>query len=433
MPHFRRLSVWITVAAAIALPSLAMVASPVSAASRPASTATCTTSGITGQTVLSQTTETANLYNNLKDLCGGKGGAMLWGVHDNPGLTSGNTDQEVNKLVGQYPGFVEATYTDNTVCGSTGGSTLVNFTAEIEAQYNRGGVAGVHWLPEDPVTCDPEGNDTGLGAKEDICDQIIPGYSTSNKTDEAHFNDEINDLISALNGLVGKDGQQIPVLLRIFHEFTGSEHWWGGSHCSGPEYQKLWQYTINYLAGNEVSLPPLKLKPVSNAILVWAAAGLPNGSTVTPSQFASSITPYYPGAAYVDVVGVDAYDKTGGSFVNEPMSDATAVLDAVKGIVLFGADEGKIPAMTEGENDLQGTIECDGSPCYWTDYVTQFQSAISKFAAIRYAMVWDGSFAPATGKGNYGDFTTMFNGALGSYLIMADNPSYPWYCANFTC
>jgi mannan endo-1,4-beta-mannosidase len=417
--------------AALTAPSLAIAVSPVSAANRPASADACSTTGITGQTILGQTAETANLYNNLKDLCGGNGGAMLWGVHDNPDLTSGNTDQEVNSLVGQYPGFVEATYTDNSVCGTTGGSTLANFTAEIEAQYNRGGVAGVHWLPEDPVTCDPEGDDTGLGANEDICDQIIPGYPTSNTTDETHFKDLINDLIAALNGLTGSNGQQVPVLLRIFHEMTGSSHWWGGSHCSPSEYQKLWQYTVNYLAGKEVSLKPLGLKPVDNAILVWAPGGLPNGSTETPSQFATSITPYYPGADYVDVAGVDAYDKTGGTFVNEPMSDATAVLDAVKGIVLFAANEGKIPAMTEGENDLQGSIDCQGSPCYWTDYVTDFQSAISKFAAIRYAMVWMGSFAPS--PGDSGDFTKMFKSSLGSYLIMADNPSYPWYCANFTC
>jgi mannan endo-1,4-beta-mannosidase len=431
MARFRRVRVGLVAVVAFTAPSLAVVASPVSAASRPASAAACSTSGITGQTVLSQTAETANLYNNLKDLCGGKGGVMLWGVHDNPNLTSGNTDQEVDALVGQYPGFVEATYTDNTICGSAGGSTLANFTAEIAAQYNRGGVAGVHWLPEDPVTCDPEGDDTGLGANEDICDQIIPGYSTSNTTYEAHFNDELNDLIAALNGLVGTNGQQIPVLLRIFHEMTGSEHWWGGSHCSGPEYQKLWHYAINYLAGHKVPLAPLGLKPVNNAILVWAPGGLPNGSTETPSEFASSITQYYPGAAYVDVAGVDAYDKTSGNFVNEPMSDATAVLDAVKGIVLFAADEGKIPAMTEGENDLQGSIDCQGSPCYWTNYVTQFQSAISKFASIRYAMVWDGTFAPA--PGDSGDFTKMFDSSLGSYLIMADNPSYPWYCAHFSC
>jgi Glycosyl hydrolase family 26 len=205
----------------------------------------------------------------------------------------------------------------------------------------------------------------------------------------------------------------------------------GGSHCSGPEYQKLWRYAIDYLAGDKVPLGPLGLKAVNNAILVWAPSGLPNGSTETPSEFASSITPYYPGADYVDVVGVDAYDKTGGTFISEPMSDATAVLDAVKGIAQFAATEGKIPAMTEGENDLQGSIDCQGSPCYWTDYVTDFQSAISKFAAIRYAMVWDGTFAPS--PGNSGDFTDMFHSSLGSYLIMADNPSYPWYCANFSC
>lgn len=101
------------------------------------------------------------------------------------------------------------------------------------------------------------------------------------------------------------------------------------------------------------------------------------------------------------------------------------------GIVLLAAQKGKIPAMTEGENDLQGSIKCQGSPCYWTDYVTDFQSAIPQFSAIRYAMVWMGTFAPS--KGDAGDFTKMFKSSLGSYLIMADNPNYSWYCANFSC
>lgn len=50
---------------------------------------------------------------------------------------------------------------------------------------------------------------------------------------------------------------------------------------------------------------------------------------------------------------------------------------------------------------------------------------------ISRAIVWDGSFAPS--PGDSGDFTDMFSGPLGSCLIMADNPRYPWYCANFSC
>ncbi len=410
-----------TLVAVVALPS----------AETTASASTCST-GLTSESILSPTAETKNLYSNLASLCGGSGGKMLWGVQDNPNLTSDNTDDDVDALVGEYPGLVEATYTDNTVCGSAGGSTLTNFTTEIEDQYNRGGVAGVHWLPEDPVTCDPETNDKRLGAREDICDKILPGYSTSNTTDENRFHAELDDLISALNGLVGDDGNAIPVLLRIFHEMTGSEHWWGGRHCSGPQFKQLWRYTIQYMAGNEVPLGPLGLSAVDNAILVWAPSGISHGSTESPSAFESAISKYYPGSAYVDVVGVDAYDKTAaGTFIDEPMSDATGVLNALKGIVLFAGKEGKFPAMTEGENDLQGSIDCGGSPCYWTDYVTDFQTSFKKLASIRYAMVWNGSFAPS--PGDSGDFVSMFDSSLGSYLIMADNPSYPWYCPVFTC
>ena len=50
-----------------------------------------------------------------------------------------------------------------------------------------------------------------------------------------------------LGGLKGKNGENIPIILRLFHELNGGWFWWGKDQCSPDEMKQLWRYTIHYL------------------------------------------------------------------------------------------------------------------------------------------------------------------------------------------
>jgi mannan endo-1,4-beta-mannosidase len=76
----------------------------------------------------------------------------------------------------------------------------------------------------------------------------------------------------------------VVVLWRPFHEQNGSWFWWGGKNQA--DFVALWKQMFTYFT---------KTKGLNNLLWVFA----PN--------YGSNVTKYYPGAEYVDIVGMDAY------------------------------------------------------------------------------------------------------------------------------
>lgn len=84
----------------------------------------------------------------------------------------------------------------------------------------------------------------------------------------------------------------VPVLLRPYHEMNtapGHGFWWAGQDPAA--YRKLWRLTHDFLVHR---------RGLHNLVFVWAPNSW-NGPYGTPPGR------YYPGGAYVDVVGVDDY------------------------------------------------------------------------------------------------------------------------------
>lgn len=77
----------------------------------------------------------------------------------------------------------------------------------------------------------------------------------------------------------------IPVLWRPLHEAAGRWFWWGNG--SAESYRKLWTMMFDYF----------KAQGVNNLIWVWT-------SEVTDES-------WYPGDAYVDIIGTDMYGQNG--------------------------------------------------------------------------------------------------------------------------
>ncbi|MES2672897.1 MAG: glycosyl hydrolase [Pseudomonadota bacterium] len=77
--------------------------------------------------------------------------------------------------------------------------------------------------------------------------------------------------------------QNVPILWRPFHEFTGTWFWWGMG--GADRFKRLWIYMYNYYTFD---------KGLSNLVWVLGYTGEPSAA-------------YYPGDAYIDIAAADTY------------------------------------------------------------------------------------------------------------------------------
>lgn len=148
--------------------------------------------------------------------------------------------------------------------------------------------------------------------------QILPG-GAYNEAFRAHL-DLIADYISQVKG---------PVLLRPFHENTGSWFWWGRAFCDAETYKSVYKYTVEYLRDE---------KGLHNILYLYS----PGGEASTVEEYGER----YPGDAYVDLIGFDTYDT-------DPVPDEEGYTfqDSLKKLMkvtdTFAKQHGKLFAITE--------------------------------------------------------------------------------------
>jgi mannan endo-1,4-beta-mannosidase len=180
--------------------------------------------------------------------------------------------EEVDALYqtfGKYPALIGRDYLDFQADLATP-PDFATANADLIAHWNAGGLVTMSYHFINPVGVSPW--DTTY---VDIPQLITPGTSLNSK-----FNIMLN---LAASGLSQLQDAGVVVLWRPFHEMNGTWFWWGGKSAS--QYKSLWSYTFNYLTTT---------KRLHNLLWVW-------------SPYESINTTYYPGNAYVDIVGVDLY------------------------------------------------------------------------------------------------------------------------------
>ena len=84
--------------------------------------------------------------------------------------------------------------------------------------------------------------------------------------------------------LKDKNGKNIPILFRPFHELTGGWFWWGKGNCTPEEFKTAWKFTFDYL----------QKKGVHNLIYVYNTADF---------KSKEEFLEYYPGSDYADAIG----------------------------------------------------------------------------------------------------------------------------------
>ena len=176
-------------------------------------------------------------------------------------------------------------------------------------------------------------------------------------TDKSLMYDIVNDLNGSRAWFFGEMDQIItiinvdlnfPVVLRLFHEMDGGWFWWGSkaTNHSTQLYIDFYKLTVDYVK-NRTDL----------VLFAWS----PNRELNTS---------YYPGDAYVDIVGVDIYD-TNGPTIKQSLIELTN----------FSLSHNKVAALTEvGRNNFIAN-----DPDFWSN--TLLQSIKDGGSSIKIAWV----------------------------------------------
>ncbi len=151
--------------------------------------------------------------------------------------------------------------------------------------WHKGGLVEVDFHPTNPWTKNGL-RDFGTGA------YAYADIYTEGSEPNKEWNRELDAVAVGLKEL---QDEGVVVLFRPLHEVNGDWYWWSygaTGRVTPTEYQKLWTYVFSYMS---------EKKALHN--LVWVYS--PNASLGNP--LIKSPVSYYPGDAYVDIVGLDFY------------------------------------------------------------------------------------------------------------------------------
>lgn len=228
-----------------------------------------------------------------------------------------------------------ANVTSSTLPSLTGINSLAKSFA------SGGGVIQLLWTTRNPWS----GGTTGAGDRTNF--GALSDLYTSGNSAYAQFLTQLDHLAA---GLLDLQTAGVIVLFRPFHEMNGNWFWWGNRDAS--QFASLWQYVFRYLTTT---------KGVHN--LIWA---------YTPSQkYSASMAAedaLYPGASYVDVVGIDVY------LDNFTIAGYSTVKALGKPLILA-----EVGAATP--NNLS------------FDFTAMLASLKSNYSDIVYFMSWNGNWA----------------------------------------
>lgn len=293
---------------------------------------------------------------------------------------SGRSD--VLDVTGDYPGLFgwDLSGCESGHLTDIDGVPFDSIRSYVRFVYAHGGVNTFSWHCPNPL------GGTAWAATPGTVASILPGGSR-----HALYVSWLSRLGAFIRGF-----DDIPILLRPFHELTGGWFWWGAPHCSTAEFTTLWEFTRHYL-NDTLGL--------HNILWVY-----------NPGDNFSSLADFmarYPGDSAVDVVSFDAYqyDSSFGSSLSHRLS----VLDSAARLT------GKVEALAE-----TGYVRVP-DPEWWTGVVAP---ALAHHP-IAYMLVWRNQgwnawskppameyYAPYKGQASAKDFVRFYR--MGNTLFLRD-------------
>ena len=156
------------------------------------------------------------------------------------------------------------------------------------------------------------------------------------------YDQRLADIAAFFDGLVDEKGQRIPVVLRYAHEMDGGWFWWGKDHCD-PE---------DFIGLARLEADTLRARCGAGQILFaytpdrwWNGLG---------EEGKSGYLRWYPGDAYVDLIGYDDYGIGGGKTPEERQKNFDSALGKMRTLSAYGAARGKVAFLCESGNPNSG-------------------------------------------------------------------------------
>ncbi|QHW32498.1 hypothetical protein GZH47_17900 [Paenibacillus rhizovicinus] len=177
-------------------------------------------------------------------------------------------------------------------------------------QWQQGSLVTLSWhqqKPNDPANAG-WGSVQGWYTEQEMTDLVTPGTTLYNQ-----WLTKVDEIAGYLQQLKNAN---VPVLWRPYHENNASWFWWGGRPAL---FKQLWMNMYDRFTNYH---------HLDNLIWVWSAA--------SNNDWAEPLADYYPGNAYVDVLGQDVYDGFQQAYYNELVTVANG-----KPIAL--TENGKMP------------------------------------------------------------------------------------------
>lgn len=226
-------------------------------------------------------------------------------------------------------------------------------TEAVKWAYQQGFIITFDWH----ISARNTASYTCNGSPSNLAKNIATGNTNG---DRDWYLAELDKVIAIINNDLVINGENIPIVFRPLHEMNGNWFWWGAA-CSGftpTDYRALYQLTVDYVKAR-----------TNNVLFCWS----PN-SPVNSSILAN----YYPGDAYVDIVGLDMYEITA-----DPFRQYMGTL------VDFAEDHNKVAVLSETgyRND---TGNGDAAARYWNDTVLPaiVNDPSGKALKIAWALTW---------------------------------------------
>lgn len=310
------------------------------------------------------TQQTINLYHNLKKLLN-KG--IMFGHQDDLAYGVGwkyvPGKSDVKEVTGDYPavygfelGRIELDHPVNI--DSVPFDKMRNY---IRTVYDRGGVITLSWHLNNPLT-----GKTAWNPAPGTVASVLPG-GAMNELYKSWLDKVANFIVS----LKGKNGEPIPVILRLFHELNGNWFWWGKDYSTPEEFKQLWHFTVSYLRDT---------KNIHQLLYAYNT-----DKFFSKDEYLLK----YPGDDFVDVLGFDIYQRKKGNEGNEEfIKNADSMLTMLDEIAF---EKNKIPALTEF-----GYVQVPDST-WWTNVL--YKALVHH--KISYALAWRNAGYKASGAPEY--------------------------------
>jgi mannan endo-1,4-beta-mannosidase len=231
------------------------------------------------------------------------------------GAFPSSDDKTVYQKTGKYP----AIYTSDFGDVNTGNLSDRNKVVSNAISYHaKGSIIAFQYHMIQPNLADGAGfNAMNIkGSTYTYVPQILTAGSAMN----VEFNKRLDELAGYFKTL---ETAGIAVLFRPFHEMNGDFFWWSFQ----DRFKELWIYEWNYLTNT---------KKCNN--LLWVFGVNWYGSAAPTSKQSPSF--YYPGHAYVDILGCDFYLNYGHSY-DKRIHDELRTLGGGKPIAI--PENGQMP------------------------------------------------------------------------------------------